>query len=156
MLTGFFRTIVLAALLLPLAACTGGPQQPSDTVDDQGNPPSTSSKPAAVRPPANKPANVPEASLAALAGGWAGDTASCAAPGPPVKLSTTQFVTIERTCGIADAIPDGQGGLTIGLRCAGPTGDEDAQLVKLLPTGKGIDLTVVGGDSGTQSLVRCP
>lgn len=171
MLIPLVRTMVLAALFLPLAACTSGPQQPSDVVDDQstaaldgngdtqGTSPDFSTLDNVETDPVRTgtaAATQPPATLTDVVGQWAADAAMCVSPGPEVTITATRFETLERACDIADAVDGGNGKLTVGLRCTSPAGDVDSELVKLAPTDSGLDLTVVGGDAGPQSLVRCP
>lgn len=161
------RILLAAALLLPLAACTGGPQQPSDVVDDQGTAATsgTASSPTVANPAPGAVTKLETSALAtggsnasieSLIGGWADNAESCKAPGPSVTLTASRLETMEQSCEISDVIDGGQGSLTLGLSCGASDGAVDAQLVKLSPTATGIDMTVVGGDSGPQSLVRCP
>ncbi len=162
------RILLLAALLLPLAACTSGPQQPSDVVDDQSAAASNSATPPSTANPASNVAksetsalatggmSETSASIESLIGGWATNAESCTAPGPSVTLTASRLETMEQSCAISDVIDGGQGSVTMGLSCGASDGGVDAQLVKLSPTATGIDMTVVGGDSGPQSLVRCP
>lgn len=170
MLTPFARMLLLAALLVPLAACTSGPQQPSDVIDDQSTAAldERNDAPEATSPDFRTLDNVntdpvttgstsqsSPATLASVIGEWATDAAVCASPGPAITISASRFETIERACEIADAVDGGNGKLTVGLRCTGAAGDVDSELVKLSPTDSGLDMTVVGGDAGPQSLVRC-
>ena len=168
MLTSSSRIFLAAALLLPLAACTSGPQQPSDVVDDQGAVATSDTSPSSTAngstgsitkietdaPTAGGPSET-SVSIESLIGKWADNAASCSAPGPTVTLTASRLETLEQSCEISDVIDGGQGSVTMGLSCSASDGGVNAQLVKLSPTDAGIDMTVVGGDSGPQPLVRC-
>ena len=174
--------LFVAAFVLPLAACSSGPQQPSDVVDDKtaespylgdDSAPGADSPPftdIAEVPPVDDPAAVPRrtdpietgsataemADISAVEGRWAVDSDACALEdGPAVVISRRRYETPDRSCDVADLIDAGDGAVTVTLSCAGS--DEAAsELIKLTPADGQLGITVIGGDEPDQHVVRCP
>jgi hypothetical protein len=172
-------SLLLVALALPLAACSGGPQQPSDVVDDKtaespylGNETTSAGEESpsfadigevppvaggsAVDPIATASLTTRPADISAVAGRWAPDEAACATEGGPALLiSQRRYESPERSCDVADVIDAGNGAVTATLSCA--SGDGAAsELIKLAPAGEQLAVSVIGGGEPDQRFIRCP
>lgn len=174
----FVRPTLVIALLLSLAACTGGPQQPSDTVDDRstealrgdpGDDPTTPEADAAGSAPgtdapatsdtsALDPAALTTPDLSPITGQWAYSAEECGTEAAPaLTITETRYESADRQCDIVSTIDRGDGGVTATLSCSNPvTGAMTAELLTIVPgDGDTLAVSVVGSETAAQTYARC-
>jgi hypothetical protein len=172
------RPALIMALLLPLAACTGGPQQPSDAVDDRSTealrsdadgtaPAVEDALDSASSPDADVPAEttaidaaaLTEPDLSSIAGRWAYALEDCDAQAEPaLTITATRFEGADRQCDIVSTIDRGDGGVTATLSCQSATSAAmTTELVTAVPgDGDTLSVSVVGTEAAAQTYARCP
>ena len=163
------RSFGATLLFLLVAACSSGPQQPHDMVDDRSvDSPhlggSTSENSTEIGLDSLGSGTDPivtgsvSADVTAISGSWAANPAACGDANAMVVISSSRVGRPGKSCEVADRLDSGNGSVTMTLTCPfGPEGETESELVKLSPEDdNSLTLSVVGGDEAPQTLNRCP
>ncbi len=158
------RALAATALLLLVAACSSGRQQPSEVVNDRASDSpsrggSTSDAGLDNLGSGTDPivtGSTPAGDLP-INGNWASNPSACGDETAMVVIAETTLERPGKTCEVADRLDSGNHSLTMTLTCpAGLEGETESDLVKLTPDGDSLILSVVGGDEAPLTLSRCP
>jgi hypothetical protein len=164
------RSFGATLLLVLVAACSSGPQQPSDIVDDRsgdsphlgGGSELDTSAETGLDSLGGGTDPIVTGSVAAdvtsISGGWATNPEACGNAGAMVVVSANRVERPGKTCEVADRLDSGNSSVTMTLTCpVGPEGETESEFVKLSPQDDdSLVLSVVGGDEAPQTLSRCP